>query len=93
VACELLTGTGAGTDPNEWRHRARCRGDAGVDFYPPFGGESRRERVAREQRAKVVCASCPVRNECLDQAMTYEERYGVWGGLTADERLTFRRTA
>ena len=77
----------------EWQRLARCRGDAGRDFYPPFGGERKRDRKARELRAKAVCESCPVRVECLDHAVSSGERYGVWGGLTSDERLTWRRSA
>ena len=93
-ASNLLTSTTTrDAEWRDWRRLARCRGDAGVDFYPPFGGERKRERVAREQRAKAVCATCPVSAECLEQAVATGERHGVWGGLTFDERLTFRRTA
>jgi len=49
--------------------------------------------VAREQRAKAVCGRCPAADACLDAAIASGERYGVWGGLTFDERITFRRTA
>lgn len=77
----------------EWHDSASCRGEAGRDFYPPFGGERKRERLTREQRAKAVCAACPVRSQCLEHAIVSGERYGVWGGLTFDERVTFRRTA
>ena len=35
----------------------------------------------------------PGPRQCLDHAVGVGERYGVWGGLTADERLTWRRTA
>jgi WhiB family redox-sensing transcriptional regulator len=44
-------------------------------------------------RAKAVCESCPVRAECLNHAVRAGERYGVWGGLTSDERLAWRQTA
>lgn len=81
------------TNLTNWRRLARCQGDLAADFYPPFAGERKRERLAREQRAKDVCAGCPVRRPCLDQAVASGERYGVWGGLSADERLTFRRSA
>jgi WhiB family transcriptional regulator, redox-sensing transcriptional regulator len=77
----------------QWQRAALCRGEAGRDFYPPFGGERKRDRKARELRAKAVCESCPVRAECLDHAVSSGERYGVWGGLTSDERSTWRRTA
>jgi WhiB family redox-sensing transcriptional regulator len=58
----------------------------GRDFYAPVNGERRPERRMRESRAKAVCASCPVRAECLDAAIANGERYGVWGGLTDTER-------
>ena len=83
----------SGSLSTEWHDAANCRGDAGRDFYPPFGGERKRDRVAREQRAKAVCASCGVRPQCLEHAIESGERYGVWGGLTFDERVTLRRTA
>jgi WhiB family redox-sensing transcriptional regulator len=79
--------------PTQWQNAAICRGDVGRDFYPPFGGERKRDRIAREHRAKVICASCPVRRQCLEHAVASGERYGVWGGLTFDERVTLRRTA
>lgn len=77
----------------DWQRRARCRGEAGRDFYPPFTGERKRERIAREARAKELCATCPVRAQCLDHAVHTGERHGVWGGLTADERGAWRRSA
>ena len=69
-----------------WRESGACRDGAGVDFYPPMRTERKHERLARERRAKMVCASCPVRVECLDHAIAFDERYGIWGGLTQDER-------
>ena len=33
-----------------------------------------------------ICAGCPVRMACLDYALRAGERYGIWGGLTPDER-------
>jgi len=89
----LMSAIGVSKLSTEWHDTAHCRGEAGRDFYPPFGGERKRERVAREQRAKAVCAPCPVRSQCLEHAIASGERYGVWGGLTFDERVTFRRTA
>src|SRR5690606_16459965 len=34
---------------------------------------------------------CPVRTECLDHALTYPERHGIWGGLDEDERDRIRK--
>ncbi|MGP3917711.1 WhiB family transcriptional regulator [Nonomuraea sp. 10N515B] len=49
------------------------------------------ERGESPRRAKVICAGCPVRQECLDYALAEEIQFGVWGGLTLLERRRFRR--
>lgn len=36
--------------------------------------------------AKRVCAACPFRAECLQGAMDRAEAWGVWGGLSEEER-------
>ncbi|CAM5335229.1 WhiB family transcriptional regulator [Streptomyces abikoensis] len=36
--------------------------------------------------AKRICGRCPVREACLARAIANGETYGVFGGLTADER-------
>jgi WhiB family transcriptional regulator, redox-sensing transcriptional regulator len=32
------------------------------------------------ERAKALCADCPIRRECLSAALEREEPWGVWGG-------------
>jgi WhiB family redox-sensing transcriptional regulator len=46
-------------------------------------------------QAKAVCAQCPVIQNCLRWALAAREPYGVWGGLSAEEResLLQRRPA
>jgi len=41
--------------------------------------------------AKALCASCPLQQLCLDTALAQDEHWGIWGGLTADERSILRR--
>ena len=36
--------------------------------------------------AKAICELCPVREACLEYAISAREKDGVWGGLTARER-------
>mgnify|MGYP002651610175 CR=1 FL=1 len=36
--------------------------------------------------AKKVCVGCEVRSECLEYALLHDERFGIWGGLSAEER-------
>jgi WhiB family redox-sensing transcriptional regulator len=38
------------------------------------------------EEAKAICASCPVRQSCLEYSLSAREREGVWGGLTERER-------
>ncbi|MHB8262311.1 MAG: WhiB family transcriptional regulator [Acidimicrobiales bacterium] len=64
-----------------WRKQAACRGMSTVIFYPdPEGPE---EDIVS---AKAVCEQCPVRETCLEHALTNRERYGIWGGTTERER-------
>ncbi|MFD9249567.1 WhiB family transcriptional regulator [Streptomyces bottropensis] len=65
---------------SDWTQRAACA-DADPDlFFPEPGGQ---ERIGE---AKQICAACPVRQECLDDAMRRGEADAICGGLTADER-------
>ena len=60
-----------------WQERALCRDYDPEVFFPEKGGSSR--------EAKRICSECPVRIECLNYALRRDERYGVWGGMTAAE--------
>jgi WhiB family redox-sensing transcriptional regulator len=42
--------------------------------------------ASETDRAKAVCAGCPVRRQCLQYALATRQMHGVWGGLTEDER-------
>lgn len=68
-----------------WRQLARCRGVDPEVFYPV----SDDEEAADE--AKSICALCPVRETCLEYALTAREKEGVWGGLTERERRRILR--
>ncbi len=71
---------------DQWQERAACRGPQAVAFFPPSHLERKDEREAREQRAKAICDSCPVRGPCLDYALGIREPHGIWGGLNELER-------
>ncbi|KAB7760245.1 hypothetical protein MMUC44124_08255 [Mycolicibacterium mucogenicum DSM 44124] len=32
------------------------------------------------EQAKALCADCPIRLQCLNEALEREEPWGVWGG-------------
>jgi WhiB family transcriptional regulator, redox-sensing transcriptional regulator len=66
----------------EWASRARCR-TADPDALFVQG--------AAQNRAKAICLGCPVRTECLADALDNQTEYGVWGGMTERERRALLR--
>lgn len=82
--------------PNNWRG-AKCSGQVqrlpgDDDVYDPFFMED-----ADEQEAVDFCngtidgVQCPLRDGCLIFALTNNERFGVWGGMTELARKALRR--
>lgn len=65
-----------------WQSSAACTG-TDIDFFAEAA-----ETVAA---AKLVCARCPVRDECLAFADENDEHFGVWGGMSEKERRRARR--
>ena len=72
-------------EPDAWREHARCLGTDPALFYPNNG--------AGVDKARVVCATCPVTEECLEYALSTGEKFGVWGGTSERERRLKLRTA
>jgi WhiB family redox-sensing transcriptional regulator len=66
-----------------WRQHAACRGVEPDIFYPASDEEA--------EVAKAVCEACPVRQPCLEYALSSRERDGVWGGATEKERRRILR--
>ncbi|MUL42449.1 WhiB family transcriptional regulator [Streptomonospora sp. PA3] len=46
---------------------------------------------AAQNRAKLICRGCPVRTECLAEALDGRIEFGVWGGMTERERRALLR--
>jgi WhiB family redox-sensing transcriptional regulator len=65
-----------------WQERALCAQTDPEAFFPEKGGSTR--------EAKRVCTGCDVRAECLEYALTNDERFGIWGGLSERERRRLR---
>ncbi len=68
------------TERPEWHAEAACRGRGTAVF---FAGST--------DTARTVCDGCPVVAECAEAGQ--DERDGVWGGMTAQERRQDRRNA
>jgi len=69
-----------------WQARAACRGPHASVFFPPPQFERKDEKLAREEQAKAICATCPVREPCLAYALRIREPHGIWGGMSEAER-------
>jgi WhiB family redox-sensing transcriptional regulator len=67
----------------EWVRWAECAGCDPDLFFP--------ERGASTRQAKAVCTGCPVREECLEYALSNGEKFGIWGGKSERERRILRR--
>ena len=65
----------------EWMERASCHAYP-VELFFPEAGDSK--QIIKE--AKKVCADCPVRKDCLNYALGFENLPGIWGGKTQRER-------
>lgn len=46
---------------------------------------------ASQRRVRVRCMACPVRLQCLADALQSQANFGVWGGLTERERRAVLR--
>lgn len=66
--------------PKHWADERACRDEDPETFFPPGRAT---HMIARAQR---ICGRCPVRAECLNEALETEQDFGVWGGLSEFER-------
>ena len=73
------------SDRWDWQIHSACRGlDSTVFFHPDH--ERGAERATRDATAKTLCHTCPVVDQCRTHALEAQEPYGIWGGLTAQDR-------
>lgn len=66
---------------NNWVAQAACHGRSEELFV----------KGAEQNRAKQICHGCPVRAECLAEALDNRIEWGVWGGMTERERRALLR--
>lgn len=82
--------------PGRWQHDGACVGQPTELWFPEpertgrKGGPGARYK-ANVQAAKVVCATCPVLDDCRDY-ITANPQPGIWGGTTERERRNARRS-
>lgn len=67
---------------HDWTSEAACNNADPDDLFVTG---------AAQNRAKAVCMSCPVRTQCLADALDNHVEFGVWGGMTERERRALLR--
>lgn len=70
-------------DEPHWSELGLCAETDPDAFFPEKGGSTR--------EAKQVCEGCIVRTQCLEYALANDERFGIWGGTSEQQRRKLRR--
>ena len=71
-----------------WRSRAACL-DEDPELFFPIGNTG--PALLQIEEAKSVCRRCEVVETCLNWPIVAGQDFGVWGGLSEDERRAFKR--
>lgn len=66
----------------DWASQAACKREDPDSLFV---------QGAAQHQAKIVCRACPVRTECLADALDNRDEFGVWGGMTERERRALLR--
>lgn len=69
----------------DWARQSACAKD-GVG--PMFPHEQDTDGI---EYAKSICNGCSVRLFCLEEALDRNESFGIWGGLTTNERRALKK--
>jgi WhiB family redox-sensing transcriptional regulator len=64
--------------PTAWMGQGLCRMYSPSVFFPSDG--------VGVDKARKICAGCPVKTECLEHALEHRIEHGVWGGASERER-------
>lgn len=67
---------------DDWSTRAACNDAQPDELFV---------RGAAQNEAKRLCSGCPVKTQCLAEALDNQVEWGVWGGMTERERRALLR--
>jgi WhiB family transcriptional regulator, redox-sensing transcriptional regulator len=62
----------------EWMASGNCAHESPSTFFPSDG--------VGVEVARRICATCPVKQPCLEHALVNRIDHGVWGGCSERER-------
>lgn len=68
-----------------WTDDAKCK-DVDPEFFFVESDTKVKSAVKKINEAKAFCQGCPVAVQCLGYAIREDLEYGVYGGLSEDER-------
>lgn len=71
------------TEP--WAVDAVCAQVDGDAWFPEVGSSPR--------MAKAICLTCPAVEACLEYAVRTNQRWGIWGATSYEDRVAMRRAA
>ena len=66
-----------------WSAHGSCASFDPELFFPEPGADT--------SAARAICRTCPVRRMCLDHAIETRQKFGIWGGMTENQRRRLRR--
>jgi WhiB family redox-sensing transcriptional regulator len=74
----------------DWMTKAACIGEPRELFFPGPGQDG----IRKTKKAKQICRTCPVVNDCIMYAMSFSPRslIGIWGGTTERERTRIHKS-
>jgi WhiB family transcriptional regulator, redox-sensing transcriptional regulator len=78
AAMDMDPAASADDTATAWMAAGNCRLYPPATFFPSDG--------VGVEKARKICAGCPVTGQCLDYALEHRIDHGVWGGCSERER-------
>jgi WhiB family transcriptional regulator, redox-sensing transcriptional regulator len=91
MAYQTRTSWGLDSRGGDWRENAACRPGGNVNPEWFFNDRRGEDAVVFDRAAKRICGICDLVDDCLEFAVERREVFGVFGGLTPDERRSLMR--
>lgn len=70
----------------DWKFAGLCTTEGNPDDWFISTRDSSRDSRARVRALLAICDRCPVKDACLTEAIDAKHSYGVWGGMTTEQR-------
>lgn len=74
-----------------WQEKGLCNDAKNSEIFFYESHERGQDKAKRIELAISYCNACPVIEKCRQFALDTQQTYGIWGGLTEEQRLTIRQ--